>query len=32
MGLPVKAMKCARFDEHDYFEFFPLPTIYPRRD
>jgi hypothetical protein len=27
-GLPVKAFKCAWFDERDYFEFFPLPAIY----
>jgi PD-(D/E)XK nuclease superfamily len=30
-GLPVKAFKCAWFDERDYFEFFPLPAIDPRR-
>jgi hypothetical protein len=30
-GLPVKAFKCAWFDERDNFEFFPLPAIYPRR-
>jgi hypothetical protein len=30
-GLPVKAFKCAWFDERDYFEFFPLPSIYPKR-
>jgi hypothetical protein len=29
-SLPDKAFKCARFDECDYFEFFPLPAIYPR--
>ena len=29
-GLPVKAFKCAWFDERDYFEFFPLPSMYPR--
>lgn len=29
-GLPVKAMKCAWFDENDYFEFYPLPSVYPR--
>jgi hypothetical protein len=28
-GLPVKAFKCAWFDEHDYYEFFPLPGVYP---
>lgn len=27
-GLPVKAFKCAWFDEKDYFEFFPLPVVY----
>jgi hypothetical protein len=26
----VRAFKCAWFDERDYFEFFPLPAIYPR--
>lgn len=30
-GLPVKAFKCAWFDEKDYFEFFPLPAVYPKR-
>jgi hypothetical protein len=30
-GLPVKSFKCAWFDEHDFFEFFPLPAVYPRR-
>jgi hypothetical protein len=30
-GLPVKAFKCAWFDERDYFEFFPLPAIYLKR-
>jgi hypothetical protein len=30
-GLPVKAFKCAWFDERDYFEFYPLPSIYPMR-
>jgi len=24
--LPVKVLKCAWFDEKDYFEFFPLPS------
>lgn len=28
-GIPVKAFKCAWFDEEDYFEFFPLPAVYP---
>ncbi len=27
-GLPVKSFKCAWFDEHDYFEFYPLPVVY----
>jgi len=31
-GLPVKAFKCAWFDERDYFEFFPLPAIYPKHN
>jgi hypothetical protein len=30
-GIPVKAFKCAWFDDRDYYEFFPLPTIYPKR-
>ncbi len=30
-GLPVKAFKCAWFDEKDFFEFFPLPSVYPKR-
>jgi hypothetical protein len=30
-GIPVKAFKCAWFDEQDYFEFYPLPAIYPLR-
>ena len=29
-GLPVKAFTCAWFDERDYFEFYPLPSVYPR--
>ena len=29
--LPVKALKCAWFDEKDYFEFFPLKGVYKRR-
>jgi hypothetical protein len=29
-GLPVKAFECAWFDERDYVEFFPLPSLYPR--
>ncbi len=29
VDLPLKAFKCARFDEHDYFEFFPLTGVYP---
>lgn len=28
-GIPVKSFKCAWFDEKDYFEFFPLPAVYP---
>jgi hypothetical protein len=30
-GLPVKSFKCAYFDERDYFEFYPLPAVYPRQ-
>lgn len=30
-GVPVKAMKYAWFDERDYFEFFPLSAVYPKR-
>ena len=29
-GLPVKAFKCAWFDERDYFEFFQPPAVYPK--
>jgi ATP-dependent exoDNAse (exonuclease V) beta subunit len=29
-GIPVKAFKCAWFDERDYYEFFPLPSVYPK--
>jgi ATP-dependent exoDNAse (exonuclease V) beta subunit len=29
LELPLKAFKCAWFDEHDYFEFFPLQGVYP---
>jgi ATP-dependent exoDNAse (exonuclease V) beta subunit len=29
--LPLKMFKCAWFDEKDYFEFFPLTGVYPRR-
>lgn len=30
--LPLKNFKCAWFDEHDYFEFFPLKGVYwPRK-
>jgi hypothetical protein len=25
--LPVKALKCAWFDEKDYFEFFPFQAV-----
>lgn len=31
-GIPIKAIKCAWFDEKDYFEFFPLPLVYPKRE
>ena len=27
-NLPLKNFKCAWFDEHDYFEFFPLQGVY----
>ena len=27
-NLPLKSFKCAWFDEHDYFEFFPLQGVY----
>ncbi len=27
-NLPLKAFKCAWFDEKDYFEFFPLKGVY----
>jgi ATP-dependent exoDNAse (exonuclease V) beta subunit len=30
-GVPVKAFKCAWFDERDCFEFFPLPSVYPKQ-
>ncbi len=30
-GLKLKHFKCAWFDEKDYFEFFPLTGVYPRR-
>ncbi len=30
-NLPLKVFKCAWFDEKDYFEFFPLTGVYPRR-
>jgi hypothetical protein len=30
-GIPVKFFSCAWFDENDYFEFFPLPAVYPQR-
>jgi hypothetical protein len=29
-GLPVKAFKCTWFDDQDYFEFYPLPSVYPK--
>jgi ATP-dependent exoDNAse (exonuclease V) beta subunit len=28
LNLPLKMFKCAWFDEHDYFEFFPLQGVY----
>ncbi len=31
VGLPLKTFKCAWFDEHDYFEFFPLQGVYKAR-
>jgi ATP-dependent exoDNAse (exonuclease V) beta subunit len=31
-SLPLKFFKCGWFDEKDYFEFFPLPGVYKRRD
>jgi transposase-like protein len=30
--LPVKVLKCAWFDEKDYFEFFPLQAVRARRE
>jgi hypothetical protein len=30
--LPVKAFKCAWFDEKDYFEFFPLQAVKAKRE
>lgn len=30
--LPLKHFKCAWFDEHDYFEFFPLKGVCQRRE
>ena len=30
-GLPLKHFKCAWFDEHDYFEFFPLQGVFTPR-
>ncbi len=30
--LPLKAFKCAWFDDQDYFEFFPLQGVYVRKD
>ena len=30
--LPVKVLKCAWFDEKDYFEFFPLQAVKPKRE
>lgn len=31
VNLPVKDIKCAWFDEKDYFEFYPLKAVYPAR-
>jgi ribosomal protein L37AE/L43A len=30
-GLPLRYFKCGWFDEKDYFEFFPLTGVYPRK-
>jgi hypothetical protein len=30
-SLPLKDFKCAWFDERDYFEFFPLQGVWPRK-
>ena len=30
-ALPVKLFKCSWFDEHGYYEFFPLQGVYTRR-
>jgi ATP-dependent exoDNAse (exonuclease V) beta subunit len=30
-GLPLRVFKCGWFDEKDYFEFFPLQAVRPRR-
>lgn len=29
--IPVKVLKCAWFDEKDYFEFFPLQAVMARK-
>lgn len=29
--LPVKDFKCGWFDDQNYYEFFPLPLVYPRK-
>jgi len=31
-NLPLRHFKCAWFDEHDYFEFFPLKGVYGLKD
>ena len=30
-GLPLRYFKCGWFDEKDYFEFFPLTGVYPKK-
>jgi len=30
--LPLKLFKCAWFDEQDYFEFYPIQSVYPKRE
>jgi hypothetical protein len=30
-GIPVKSFSCAWFDKNNYFEFFPLPAVYPKQ-
>jgi hypothetical protein len=29
--LPLKLFVCAWFDEKDYFEFYPLQAVYPKK-